>query len=93
MNLRQAAQTALDVQNACNLSGVVRSFVEATDAIRESGEYSGTKSVNVHPITTLFISKLASLNNTDCFCSQCIDTFAKARKACEALANQQGGQR
>lgn len=64
LTLREAAQTALDVQDACNLSGVVRSFAEVTqvlwDEAHKIGE--GTEWVNSHPITLMFVDKLADLS-------------------------------
>jgi hypothetical protein len=54
---------ALDVQNACNLSGVVLSFSNMTDKIwKEARELNkGTEYVNNHPITKLYVDKLHSL--------------------------------
>ncbi len=64
MTYQQAAQTALDVQDACNLSGVVFSFAEAMHAICEEQQRigEGTAWKNHHPIVYLFLSKLADLN-------------------------------
>jgi len=68
-------QTALDVQDACNLSGVVHSFSQVITEVwkeaREKGQ--GTAYVNSHPVVLLFIDKLASLSgyNSD-------DSMAKA---------------
>jgi hypothetical protein len=79
---QHAAQAALDVQDACNLSGVVRSFVEAIDAIRRDPAFTGTDFVNQHPIAQLFASKIEDLTrvNYDTM------TFSKAYDACKALA-------
>jgi hypothetical protein len=87
MTLPEHARDAILIQNACNISGVARSFVEAIDAIRESGT-QGQSNYDIahHPIVTLFVSKFASLNGTDCLCSDCMDTFSRAMKACEKLA-------
>jgi len=64
MNYQQAAQSALDVQDACNLSGVLFSFADAMHAIcekqNELGE--GTEWKNRHAIVTLYLAKLADLN-------------------------------
>ncbi len=64
MTYQQAAQTALDVQDACNLSGVVFSFAEAMNAVCEEQQRigQGTKWKNEHPVVYLFVSKLADLN-------------------------------
>ena len=73
--LAQAAQCALDCQDACNLTGVLHSFAECTDAIwdaaRAQGE--GTDWVNRHPIVTMFLYKLADLNGAE------LRTFQNAR--------------
>lgn len=67
MNYQQAAQTALDVQDACNLSGVVFSFAEAMHAICEEQQRlgKGTEWKNRNPIVTLFLSKLQDLNGQE----------------------------
>jgi hypothetical protein len=65
MDIKEAAQTALDVQDACNLSGVLRSFGEiVSDVIWPEARRlnQGTEFVNRHPICTLFLVKLADLN-------------------------------
>jgi len=65
MTLQQAAQTALDCQDACNLSGVLASFKEIVHTVlwpeaRRLGK--GTNWVNEHPIVALFTDKLVDLN-------------------------------
>lgn len=62
--LQRAARAALDVQNACNLSGVLRTFVKAQEAVFDS--CNSTEERNVHPITRVFMSKLASLARMEC---------------------------
>jgi DTW domain-containing protein YfiP len=65
MDIREAAQTALDVQNACNLSGVLASFHHVViDALWPEARRlnKGTEWVNNHPICTLFLDKLSDLN-------------------------------
>lgn len=63
MTITEAYKTAMDVQDACNLSGVVRTWAEVTaviwEDIREKG--GGTKAFNSHPINVLFASKVESL--------------------------------
>lgn len=56
-------QAALDVQSACNLSGVVFSFAEAMHAIcDEQNELrEGTAWKNEHPIARLFAEQIAHL--------------------------------
>lgn len=65
MTLQQAAQTALDCQNASNLSGVLVSLNEIIQNVlwpeaRRLGK--GTDWVNGHPIVGLILDKLVDLN-------------------------------
>jgi hypothetical protein len=63
MTYKEAAQTALDVQDACNLSGVVFTFAAVMKAICERANQlgAGTEWKNQHPIVVLFLDKLADL--------------------------------
>lgn len=60
---KQHWQNALDVQTACNLSGVVYSFAQAMEAICEEGRCTGkgTDWRNNHPIAVLFATQIAHL--------------------------------
>jgi hypothetical protein len=89
MTMQQAAQSALDVQDAVNLSGVLHSLDDIVmntlwPAAREGNH--GTDWVNMHPIVTLYLSKLTSLNRTDCICSMSCDYYSDASREVEALA-------
>jgi hypothetical protein len=66
MTIQELAQQALDIQDASNLSGVVHSFSRAMEVLwaEARAHNHGTDWVNAHPIATLFIDKLASLNRT-----------------------------
>jgi hypothetical protein len=82
--MQLAAQTAIDCQDACNLSGVLASFKEIVHEViwpeaRKLGK--GTEYVNRHPIVTLFIYKLACLNSAYMECD-----YLHASDACEAIA-------
>lgn len=57
--LAQLAGEALDVQNACNLSGVAISFAQAMRDLCE--HVPDTRARNTHPIVILWIDKMASL--------------------------------
>lgn len=61
--LQKVAADALQVQDAVNLSGVVRSFAQATEVLwaeaREQGK--GTEFVNHHPVSRLFAEAIACL--------------------------------
>jgi DTW domain-containing protein YfiP len=72
MTLQDAAQTAIDVQDAVNLSGVLASFHHVViDALWPEARRlnKGTEWVNQHPICTLFLDKLADLNRRGDFSS------------------------
>lgn len=60
MTIQQMAQFALSVQNACNLSGVVRAFGEITDSMRIEHKMD-THTCNYHPVSQLFACKIADL--------------------------------
>ncbi len=81
MTLKQAAQSAIDVQDACNLSGVAHSMLHAITAIRDDA--SNTVQVNQHPIVTLFMLKMCELNGCG---STLHKTYRPAVKACIAIA-------
>jgi hypothetical protein len=87
-DIRWAAQTALDVSGAVNLSGVLHSLNEILSLVlwpeaRKLGK--GTEYVNTHPIVTLFLHKLVSLNHSECFCSACIANFTHASAEVNAI--------
>ncbi len=53
---------ALEVQNACNLSGVVISFAGVLKKLREEG--LATDEIANHPVTRVWADKIASLTGT-----------------------------
>lgn len=66
--MQTAAQAALDVQNAVNLSGVVHTFSKILSEVLwpvSSKMGAGTYWVNQHPITQLFVAKLADLSTLE----------------------------
>jgi hypothetical protein len=81
MTLKQAAQTALDVQNACNLSGVLRTWGETRDAVNAA--CAGTRERNGHPVNVLFANKCADM--TGQFCDDA-EPYSRAYEACQAIA-------
>lgn len=67
---RDLAAQALNVQDACNLSGVVHGFARAIGDVRtllESEKRGGTDAVNNHPVCRLWADKVASLTGTQSF--------------------------
>ena len=60
--LKQLAQDALDVQNACNLCGVAQAFAKV---MLDLGEHTnGTDARNRHPVAILWADKIAHLTGT-----------------------------
>lgn len=69
MTIKEAAQQALEIQDASNLSGIANSFPEVIKAIwKEANRLGkGTVWVNNHPICKLFIDKMDSLAEISAF--------------------------
>ena len=67
--LAKLAQDSLDVQDACNLSGVVHAYAEALSTLwKWSDTYRwGTNDINTHPIAILWADKVAHLTGTQSF--------------------------
>src|SRR6266566_6841421 len=89
MTIQEAAKTALLVQDACNLSGVLASFHNIVmDVLWPEARRLGkaTEFVNTHPIVTLFLDKLASLNRSQCLCSDSMKSYYSAYAEVENLA-------
>lgn len=80
MTMQDAARTALQVQDACNLSGVLRTWLECRDAVNAACD--GTAARNTHPIHVLFANKVADLTHQICD----PDAFGPAYDACLTLA-------
>lgn len=83
--LRQYAKDALDVQLACNASGVANALVCAMRAIRDAYPNISTRELNQHPIVFMFAYKLLSLNGRECLCTNCGDAYDRAQAACLAI--------
>ena len=79
-------QDALAVQDACNLSGVVKDFARVVDLIwAEARELDkGTDYVNQHPVCVLYIDKLASLARCQDDTGIVFRAYDMAHKAIEA---------
>jgi hypothetical protein len=65
--IRKAAQDAMQVQDACNLSGVINAWNRAMTALWEVAHRDGhgTSWVNTHPINRLFASKVFQLTGME----------------------------
>jgi len=62
--LQELAKEALEVQDACNLSGVVHGFSRAITDLRKACPHLGTDELNHHPICILWADKIAHLTGT-----------------------------
>ena len=85
--LQQHAQDALNVQNACNLSGVVHSLDTVVSDLWEYANKNdeGTHFVNTHPIVQAYVDKLASLSEIQDSYHNVLQAFG----ACESLAKEE----
>jgi hypothetical protein len=83
MTLQQAAQQALDIQDACNLSGVAFAFGRAMQAVCDAGRDKGTDWRNSHPIVTMHLLKMCELNGCG---STLHESYDKAEVECKAIA-------
>ena len=82
--LKQLAQEALDVQNACNLCGVAQAFARV---MIDLGEHTnGTVERNKHPVAILWADKIAHLTGTQELGN---DKVTKAYDACYVLAKEE----
>lgn len=80
--LKQLAQDAIDVQSACNLSGVVHGFSRAITDLREALSAEGissTEAINTHPIAVMWADKVGTL-------TCCMSGFSKSYEAVKELA-------
>ncbi len=59
--MKQLYKNALNVQDACNLSGIVHSFSRDLSRLRELNPGMGTDEINRHAICVLYSNKIASL--------------------------------
>jgi len=88
MTLQQAAQSALDVQNACNASGVLKSLAnEVLDTLWEQAHKTGSGSrwVAQHPIVKLYMYKLGELTGVEL--SSLSEGYDAAEDACKRIAS------
>lgn len=65
---KEMAEAALQVQDACNLSGVVKSFATVVSQVRYRLEHEGnggTDAINNHPVCVMWSSKIGSLTSSE----------------------------
>lgn len=79
--LKELAQEALDVQDACNLSGVVHGWSRSIRRLRALLPGAGTDALNAHCVNVLWSDKCASLTG-----AQYGHNFSWMYDACQRLA-------
>lgn len=86
--IAQCAKLAIEVQDACNLSGVVRSFAQITETLWDEARKQGhgTDWVNQHPVSKLFADKISSLARVQ----ENLSAYLQAFDECRTLAEQSG---
>lgn len=80
MTIQQMAQQALDVQTACNLSGIVHSFAEIVSAMRTE-HHMDTAQCNRHPVCVLFSDKIADMTGSS------VRAYPEGYAECQRLAD------
>lgn len=79
--MKELAQRAIDVQTACNLSGVVISFADDIRVLRQHLQAEGncsTDTVNMHPMCVLYATQIAYLAGTSGIGCERADEWNKA---------------
>lgn len=77
------AQEALDIQNACNLSGVIHAWNRSISDLRRLFPAASTDWINQHPVNKMFASKVHDLTRMGL---SDMDAYDKAHEECTALA-------
>jgi hypothetical protein len=86
--IQDLAKEAIQVQDACNLSGVVHGFSRAMTELREilraeNGGVINTHTMNHHPICCLWASKIHDLTSMGLSDGE---RFREVYEACEDIA-------
>ena len=85
--IKELAQEAIGVQDACNLSGLVHGWSKAITELREQCPGAGTDTINTHPINVMWASKCRDLAfGKEDFCDETQRQFEHAYVACKRLA-------
>lgn len=77
--IEQLSRQALDIQDACNLTGVVHAMSRAASRLRTLYPNECTGFYNRHSVLVLFSDKIAHLTNAS-------EEFPCAYRVCKALA-------
>lgn len=89
--LRELAQAALQVQDACNLSGVVQAYARVLSRLWKLLPEAGTKQINEHPIAQLWADKVAHLTGTQFDSSWSTRAYRAVHEMAQAEAEVSGG--
>jgi hypothetical protein len=85
--LKQLAEEALAIQDACNPLGLTKGFAQATqelaDTLRASGQPCDTRAICRHPVFRLWTSKLHDLANMG---MSDTERYSEAYSACKDVA-------
>jgi hypothetical protein len=94
LTVADAARAAIDVQDACNASGVALSMFDAARTLRNAAgipdlgpEWTG--GINRHPVMQLFAYKLAALCIVEPMDTANQDIYTNALHACGAMVDAQ----
>lgn len=81
-SVRDCAQTARDIQNACNMTGILHTFIEVLTCMKELG-ITGDE-LRTHPITIVFLDKLNSLAEIQNLgCERAMNALDEVDKLCQ----------
>lgn len=85
--IQEAAQFALDVQSACNLRAVLRSYTKALDVLWAEADLlkKGSDWVHRHPIAVLYATQVGHLTRVAVIADEACD-WSKCTNICERLA-------
>ena len=82
-SLKELAKEAIEVQDACNLSGVIHAWDRAVVELRQLIPNQDTDFYNTHPINQMYASKVHDLTQMGL---SDYDSFAGAYHDCKNLA-------
>lgn len=83
--LAQLAREAIDIQSACNLSGLVHGWSRSARRLRELLKTAGTDEINHHPVNQLWADKLYDLTGMAAKPDDAQTVYATALFACQDL--------
>ena len=83
MTLKELAREAIDIQDACNLFGIVSGMLDAMRSLREQFPKASNEELYKHPITRLWASKIHDLARMGL---SNIERYAEAYQSCKELA-------